>query len=215
MEEGISQTSLNASAQKSQVTLLLNHVTQFQRAPKGFKKSWLETQQADEESIAKVFLNVGGFSAWLAYFLTHNAAYAQYHLTDKAERKRLLAYLENASVDYRKSVAEQVAAAIPEETAKKITGLYHRRINPVQNDKMPRQPNKRRREYSVNAPYPSDTVQVRRTAMVAHRCLQQTCQARPWHQEAQVRMYLPLVIPRNLYWHLLIPPTASPQTNTC
>jgi hypothetical protein len=111
--EGI---SLNASAKKYQVTLLLNHVTQFERAPKGFEKSWLETQRA-EESIARVFLDVGGFSAWLAYFLTDNAANAQYYLANKAECKRLLAYLENASVDYRKSVAEQVAAVIPPSTS--------------------------------------------------------------------------------------------------
>ena len=144
--EGISQTSLNASAEKAQVKLLLSHVTQFERAPKGFEKSWLETQRAEEESIARVFLNVGGFSAWLAYFLTYNAANAQYYLADKAECKRVLASLENASVDYRESVAEQVAAAIPQETARKINHLYHRRIKPLQNEKMSQQPNKRPRE---------------------------------------------------------------------
>ena len=149
MEEE-SQIFVNVSAnepQSEQVTLLLKQLNSYERAPKGLVKSWLETQQ-NENSTARIFLDVGRFPAWLAYFLTKNAAETRSHFLGKADCNRLINELENAPIASRRLLAAGVTATIQPEVAKKIDSLYHRRIKPLQDGRMSQRPNKKRRGYA-------------------------------------------------------------------
>ncbi|KAM4063368.1 hypothetical protein HRG_013901 [Hirsutella rhossiliensis] len=142
--EGDSLTSSVNGPQTSRVALLFNQLSNYERAPKGFMKSWRETQQAGECSTARIFLDEGKFPAWFAYFLTKNAAETRYHFHGKAECSRLISDLETESVASRKLLAAQVAAAIGPEVAQKINSLHHKRIKPLQNGSMVHDSKKRR-----------------------------------------------------------------------
>lgn len=148
--EGDSHSIVNASANESQseqVTLLLKQLNNFERAPKRFMKSWRETQQAMENTTARIFLDEGKFSAWFAYFLTKNAVENRGHFLGKADCSRLIDNLESEPVESRRLLASRVAAAIQPEVEKRINSLFNKRIQPLQDGSMSQHPNKRRREF--------------------------------------------------------------------
>ncbi|KJZ68997.1 hypothetical protein HIM_11613 [Hirsutella minnesotensis 3608] len=150
--EGESSTSVS-TPQTSRVALLVNQLRNYERAPKGFMKSWQETQRAEACSTARIFLDEGEFPAWFAYFLTKNAAETQYHFHGKADCSRFITDLETECFASRKLLAAQVAAAIGPELAQKINSLYDRRIKPLQNGSMVH--NSKKRRYRDDCPSPS------------------------------------------------------------
>src|SRR5690349_20565715 len=97
--EADAQIIVNASANESDsynVTLLLKQLndSQKKRTPNGLVQSWKETQQAEEDSMARIFLKGGGFSAWFAYVLTTKAAEKKRHFIGQASCRRLIAALQ-------------------------------------------------------------------------------------------------------------------------
>ena len=180
---GDSQTLVDASANDSlseQVALLLRQLQNYKRAPKGFLKSWQETQQADENSTARIFLNEGKFPAWFAYALLKNAAEVQYHFLGKADCNRLIVDLELESATSRKLLAARVAAAIEPELRNKVDSLHEKRIKPLRKDQMCQLSNKRRRQYYAMCPVSFlIQFQAQRLAVTAHRLPLQAYQAQP------------------------------------
>lgn len=109
-----SQIFVNASindTQSEQATLLFKQLNSYARAPRGLMETWLEAQQAEGNSTARIFLDVGRFSAWFAYFLTKNAAEKRYHFLGKASCSRLIDDLENEPAACRRSLAARGAAS--------------------------------------------------------------------------------------------------------
>ena len=85
----------DASRNEKQRAILLNQLKDYERAPKTLLESWeATTQQAEGSSTARIFLDRGGFGAWLAYFLIKNAAGVQYRFPAKTDCSRLIAELE-------------------------------------------------------------------------------------------------------------------------
>lgn len=136
----------NASGNERRIALLLNRVNKFDRPPKKFMDSWIKTQEAEANSTARIFLDGGTFSAWFAYFLTKNAVGTRSsRFTGKADCSRLIDQLETEPEAARKSLAAQLAAAIPPDTQRKVQSLYDKMINPSHTDGMSQsQPNKSR-----------------------------------------------------------------------
>jgi hypothetical protein len=141
-------TSTNES-QSDQVTLLLNQLGSYERAPKRLLDSWQATND-EVNSTARIFLDEGGFVAWFAYFLTRNAAQSQNHFAGKAGCNRLISSLEDEPAASRKRLAARVAAAVQPEIEKKISSLYDKRIKPLQNGDLSQRSNKRRRKYILS-----------------------------------------------------------------
>ncbi|KAG9249621.1 uncharacterized protein F5Z01DRAFT_472066 [Emericellopsis atlantica] len=136
-------------SQSDRLTLLLNRLHQYERAPWGIVESWQKTQHDTEDSAARIFLRSGGFPAWFAHFLTKSATEVQYHFVGKADCSRLIFELENEPAISRE-LAAQVAAAIPPEIRTKIESLYNKRIKPLENGTMSQHSNKRRRTIADN-----------------------------------------------------------------
>ena len=128
------------------VKLLVDQLKNSQRAPKTLADSWTETSgHAPGSSTARIFLDEGGLGAWLAYFLTKNAADVQYHFHGKAGCSRLIANLEEATVESRKLLAADVASKIDRQLQEKING-YDKRIRQLEKERMSQNQNKKRRE---------------------------------------------------------------------
>lgn len=107
-----------------QVTALLEPIQLqgFERAPRPFYEEWKETQEANRNSTAKIFLE-NGFPAWFTYSLAKRVVKNQSHFNGKAKLCQLISDLETKPIAYRKTLAAQVAAAIPPERRDKINRL--------------------------------------------------------------------------------------------
>ena len=131
-------------SQLDQITLLLKQLDNFERAPKTLFESWQQTQQAEHNSTARIFLDEGQFPAWLVYFLTKNAANKNSHFLGKAKLRQFVNALEKQSVNSRQLLAARVGAAIPSKHLEKINNLHKRTITSFQ---MSLNLKKRRRKY--------------------------------------------------------------------
>ncbi|KAL2166226.1 hypothetical protein VTG60DRAFT_3114 [Thermothelomyces hinnuleus] len=139
---GTDATTFADESQSDQVTLLLQQLDNFERAPKTLPESWRKVQQAEHDSTARIFLDEGQFPAWLAYFLTKNAANKQSHFHGKAKLIQLVNDLEKQTVASRRLLAARVGAAIPPERRERINSLHKKTITSSQ---MSPNPTKRRR----------------------------------------------------------------------
>ncbi|KAK4233253.1 hypothetical protein C8A03DRAFT_48136 [Achaetomium macrosporum] len=119
-------------SQSDQVTLLLQQLDNFERAPKTLPESWREVQQAVYDSTARIFLDEGQFPAWLAYFLTKNAANKQSHFNGKAKLNQLVNDLEKQTIASRRLLAARVGTAIPPERRERINSLHKKTMTSSQ-----------------------------------------------------------------------------------
>lgn len=129
--EGESQSFVDTS---SDTKLLINQLSTYVRTPKTFMGAWQATEQSETNSPARIFLDIGGFPTWFAYFLTKNIAENQRHIDGKASCKSLIAKLESATDEYRKLLATRVAAAVQPELALRVQKLYDQKITAPRED---------------------------------------------------------------------------------
>lgn len=135
---------------------LLNQLTDYERVPRTVLDSWDETaQQAEGSSTARIFLDSGGFGAWFAYILAKNAISVQATFRGKAEFSRLIAKLDEETVEIRQLLASSVASAIEPQVREKIDTVYNRKILQPRNDRMSLGQNKRQRTTDVDSLLPS------------------------------------------------------------
>ena len=136
----------------NQARVLLDQLHESKRAPNELLQSWHETNQAEEDSTPRIFLNEGSFSAWVAYVLTRNAAKNQNHFPGKAACSRLIADLETATIGCRKLLAAEVARGVTPEAEERMLRLYDKTKRQSQIDDGSQQSSKRRRKFSIQAP---------------------------------------------------------------
>lgn len=84
-----------------------------QRTPKRLKKRLLETRTTDNTHTARVFLDHGGFKAWLAYFL---ATEGKVHFNGRQRRNHIITEFNQLSQDERIKTAHRFTAFQPHQT---------------------------------------------------------------------------------------------------
>lgn len=87
-----------------------------QRTPKQLKKKLLETRTTGDAHTARIFLNHGGFKAWLAYFL---ATEGRVHFKGRQRRSQIIADFNQLPQGERIKTAQRFTAFQPHETADK------------------------------------------------------------------------------------------------
>lgn len=93
---------------------LLRDEWKRQRAPQGLRRKLLETRTSEATVTARIFLDHGGFKAWIAYFL---ATEGKAHFKGRHDRAVTIAAFENLSSDDRINAARRVAGIQPHSTA--------------------------------------------------------------------------------------------------
>jgi hypothetical protein len=87
-----------------------------QRAPKGLRKTLVETRACEETATERIFLDHGGMAAWVAYF---RATYGN-HIAGQRVPEKILAAFQRVSVQDRIEAARRVADASQHHTVTKI-----------------------------------------------------------------------------------------------
>ncbi|KAF2194749.1 hypothetical protein K469DRAFT_650684 [Zopfia rhizophila CBS 207.26] len=83
------------------------------RAPQGLKKKFLEARTTKATATARIFLDHGGFKAWVAYFL---ATEGKAHFKGRHDRTVTLARFQILSLNARINAARGVARIQPHST---------------------------------------------------------------------------------------------------
>lgn len=93
--------------------------------PPRLKKKFLETRALYSSSTSRIFLDHGGFQAWLAYFL---ATEGKAHFKGRHARLSVLAAFTRLTSDEQANVARRVADVQPHHTVssaiEKISQLF-------------------------------------------------------------------------------------------
>jgi hypothetical protein len=153
------QTSVDNSANESlssQVTLFIGRLECFQRAPRNLVVAWNNTQHAGENYTAKIFLQKGGFAAWIAYLLAKNAADRKDTYGGKFHFQHLITNLEKEPYTSRTQLATRLATAINSgaiqpDVKRRLGDLYDRKIQRLLDNHMSQErANKRRRKCPSN-----------------------------------------------------------------
>lgn len=76
------------------------------RAPYNFRQSFRTTQALAPDNTARIFLDRGGFKAWIAHHLTTTG---QAHFNGRQARQQLIEELDNLPVEERARIAERIA----------------------------------------------------------------------------------------------------------
>ncbi|KAJ1708854.1 hypothetical protein NYO67_8958 [Aspergillus flavus] len=84
-----------------------------QRTLPRLKKKFLETRALGSSSTSRIFLDHGGFQAWLAYFL---ATEGKAHFKGRHDRLSVLAAFTRLTSDAQANVARRVADVRPHHT---------------------------------------------------------------------------------------------------
>lgn len=87
-----------------------------QRTPKQLKKRLLETRTTGDVHTARIFLDHGGFKAWLAYFL---ATEGRVHFKGRQRMSHIIAEFNKLPQDERIKTAQRFTAFQPHQTADK------------------------------------------------------------------------------------------------
>lgn len=130
------------SKPEHQVALLLKQLGKIERTPRKLVETWQETSQQQASSTARIFLDEGGIPSWLAYLVTKNAAEGNYHFAGKADCVRLIAELENETVETRVSLVKDLALEIDRAPPEKLD-TYVKRVTDAT---MSQNQNKRQRK---------------------------------------------------------------------
>jgi hypothetical protein len=87
-----------------------------QRIPKQLKKRLLETRTTGDAHTARIFLDHGGFKAWLAYFL---ATEGKVHFKGRQRRSHIIAGFNKLPQGERIKMAQRFTAFQPHQSADK------------------------------------------------------------------------------------------------
>lgn len=143
---------MNKSSDESVLLLLdplKNRYGSYSRVPKGFHQSWHTVQQAREDSTARIFLDAGGFLAWVTYVVAKTHAEGPRHFPGKARVAQLITKLETETIESRKKLAEQLALCINGELRTHITH-WQDNITLPRNDSMTLLNKRRRMYFTIN-----------------------------------------------------------------
>lgn len=78
------------------------------RYPYNFRQRFRQTQSLPPDNSARIFLDSGGFKAWLAHFLITTG---EAHYSGREARQRLLRELETLPSEERARIAQEVSAS--------------------------------------------------------------------------------------------------------
>lgn len=134
------QNSVNA-IERDIVRKMLFHLSDYERAPSNLIEKWQQTEQAHADSTTRTFLRVGGFPVWFSLILTQNAASAKNHYAGKSALGRLLRELESEPIEYRESIAVEIASATDPTLRNKAQKTFERLLKQCNSAEMA---NKRR-----------------------------------------------------------------------
>lgn len=112
----------SAQISDSHVSMFINHLQKYSRAPSDLAGQWRATQNV-ERPPSSIFLQQGGFTCWFAYILLQRAVGFQAHFSGKAECARLIERLEGETNEFLASLALQVSSAIPTDIERKVLQL--------------------------------------------------------------------------------------------
>ncbi|KAK5043474.1 hypothetical protein LTR84_011968 [Exophiala bonariae] len=145
----ISSTGVNPD----HIILFSKQLKENERLPNGYLQSWQDVQKAAQDSTARLFLDAGGFNAWLAYILVKQNAEKQSHFRGKAAFSTLINELEATPAEYRKALAGAVASSTETRVRDRMQNVYEKLIKESQNDIL--QQNKRRRTTDCEGSLPT------------------------------------------------------------
>ena len=94
------------------------------RSPPGMKKSLLQTKNADATT-PKIFLDHGGFIAWLTHFLKISTMSAT---KEKTKRAYIIDELDSLTIHDRRTIASQVSSVQPHKTFTDFVSLLERTL---------------------------------------------------------------------------------------
>jgi hypothetical protein len=78
-----------------------------QRVPQGLKKKFLETRTGETATTARIFLDHGGFTSWIAHFLSTGG---KAHFKGRRNRSFILKAFDELSWSERRNAAKVLAA---------------------------------------------------------------------------------------------------------
>ena len=163
------ETLLNATA-------FLIRIEERTRLPNGYKKFWQTLQDAGRDSTPKIFYNIGGFVAWIAYIATKKAAEDKSRFKGKSDLATLMNELETKSTEYRKALAGAITNGADPEVAKRIQDLCKRLISksPTRESSQQHKKRRKRTERSTSSesaliPSPAPTYRAGAHGAINHR----------------------------------------------
>ncbi|RMJ00528.1 hypothetical protein CDV36_015919 [Fusarium kuroshium] len=89
-------------------------------------KSWVELQDARQDSTEKILANEGQFETWFAHYLIKHDTGVTRRNKQRSFQQTLLLKLENESVTWRREFAKTLATAISAEAREKATKVLKR-----------------------------------------------------------------------------------------
>lgn len=114
------------------------------RPPNKFRESIKATRSSSSDDTSRIFLDRGGFKAWLAHLL---ASTGEVHFSGRQAQRKLIAEVDKLPVEERAEIAQRVGASYTHPSAE---GPIRSMEQQTMNTQTVAGASKRRREYSLD-----------------------------------------------------------------
>ncbi|KAG6361198.1 hypothetical protein INS49_009422 [Diaporthe citri] len=94
------------------IRLLVDAIKNRKRFPRSLCGALRAAKEASHETIGRIFFDCGGPSTWASYFLVSESTKKSGHVSGRGRKQRLIAKMENQSVEDRRALARHLTIAL-------------------------------------------------------------------------------------------------------
>ncbi|KAI1385772.1 uncharacterized protein F4822DRAFT_432625 [Hypoxylon trugodes] len=106
------------------IAVLFTAIARYPRRPQWLSQAWEQAQACNEDSNDKIFQI--DFPTWFAYQSLKSSVESSVHFVGQSEMRKVLEWLDNQPIHYRRAIAQKVCATIKAEDRSRILSWENR-----------------------------------------------------------------------------------------